>query len=89
MNDGVLRMNTVGGDNAYLPLKVLAAYSGLSVRTLRAYLADRTRPLPHFRIGGKILVRRSDFDAWALQFDATRPATDVAALVDDVIAGLR
>ena len=54
--------------DGYLPLKALAPYSGLSVRTLREYLADRTRPLPHYRVGGKILVRQSDYDAWVAQF---------------------
>jgi hypothetical protein len=37
----------------YLPLKQLAGYSGLSVRTLRSYLAAPSHPLPCFRIGGK------------------------------------
>jgi excisionase family DNA binding protein len=48
----------------YLSLKALAGYSGLSVRKLRAYLKDSLRPLSHYRVGGKILVRRSEFDAW-------------------------
>src|SRR5258706_4554518 len=51
----------------YLPLRALAAYSGLSVRTLRRHLVDRVRPLPCYRIGGKVLVRRSDIDPWATQ----------------------
>ena len=49
----------------FLSLKALAAYSGLGVRTLRDHLSDLTHPLPCYRIGGKILVRRSEFDAWA------------------------
>lgn len=57
--------------DGYLPLKALAGYSGLSVRTLRGYLAHRSRPLPHFRIGGKILVKRSEYDVWAGRFRAT------------------
>jgi hypothetical protein len=75
--------------NAYLPVRKLVAYSGLCERTLRGHLVDPVRPLPHFRIGGKILVRRSDFDAWAGQFRIVRQAADVDALVDDVVAGLR
>lgn len=77
---------TVG--NSYLPLKALALYAGLSVRTLRAYLYHRTRPLPHYRIGGKIVVRQSDFDAWVTQFRVDRAATSVDALVDDIVQGL-
>ena len=69
---------------AYLPLRALAAYSGLSVRRLRDYLYDPVCPLPHFRIGGKILVRRSDFDAWALQFRGNVRAS-VDRVVDDLV----
>jgi hypothetical protein len=47
----------------FLSLKAPTGYSGLSVRKLRAYLDDALRPLPHYRVGGKILVRRSEFDA--------------------------
>jgi hypothetical protein len=40
----------------------------LSVRKLRDLLTDPVHPLPHYRIGGetgKIVVRRSEYDAWA------------------------
>ena len=72
----------------YFSLKALAVYSGLSVRTLRGYLTNPARPLPHLRIGGKILVRRSDFDAWADGFRASMPER-VSALVADALEGLR
>jgi hypothetical protein len=75
--------------DGYLPLKALAGYSGLSVRTLRGYLTDRTRPLVHYRIGGKVLVRQSDFDAWAVQFRVSRSPITVDAIVDDVVGALR
>ncbi len=48
----------------FLPVRALASYSGLSVRKLRECLGDPLHPLPHYRVGGKILVRRSEFDAW-------------------------
>ena len=48
----------------YLSLAGLAGYSGLSVRKLRGYLSDARHPLPCYRVGGKILVRRSEFDVW-------------------------
>jgi hypothetical protein len=74
-------------DDAYLPLRGLAAYSGLSVRTLRGYLADSAVPLPHYRIGGKILVRRSDFDAWAARFRVQGTGA-IDALVSSALEGL-
>jgi hypothetical protein len=39
-------------------LRALASYSGLSIRTLRGYLSHRAHPLPHYRVGGKVFVRR-------------------------------
>jgi excisionase family DNA binding protein len=55
----------------YLSLKALASYSGLSVRTLRTYLEKSpAEALPCYRVGGKLLVRRSEFDAWMAQYRA-------------------
>lgn len=48
----------------YFDLKALAAYSSCSVRWLRDRLVDRLHPLPHYRIEGKILVKREEFDRW-------------------------
>ncbi len=59
---------TANGGDGYFSLKALAAYSGLSVRTLRDRLIDPIHPLPHYRVGGKILVSRAGFDQWLEQF---------------------
>jgi len=73
--------------DVYLPLKELAQYSGLSVRTLRTYLTRPSHPLPHFRIGGKILVKRSEYDVCADRFRST--STDcVDAIVAETLRGL-
>lgn len=75
--------------DALLPLAGLSRYAGLSVRTLRTYLTDRTRPLPHYRVGGKILVRRSEFDAWVSQFRVRVQPVTIDDLVDDVVGAMR
>ena len=54
----------------FLSLKALAEYSALSVRKLREYLDDPANPLPCYRVGGKIVVRRSEFDTWMQQYRA-------------------
>ena len=72
----------------YLSLRALSAYSGLSVRTLRSYLSDPRSPLPHYRVGGKVLVRRSDYDAWVSVFRVADPVR-LGRVVDDVMEGLR
>ena len=55
-------------DDGYLPLKELCTYSGLSERMLRKYLHDAANPLPHYQVGAKILVRRSEFDRWVQEY---------------------
>lgn len=53
----------------YFSLKALAAYSGLSVRTLRSFVERLPEEaLPCYRLPGKILVRRSEFDAWMVRY---------------------
>ena len=74
-------------DDGYLSLRTLSGCAGLSVRMLRIYLRHPAYPLPCYRIGGKVLVRRSDYDAWAARFRAV-PTSHVAALVDDVLRGV-
>jgi hypothetical protein len=71
----------------YSSLKALASYSGLSVRKLRDCLNDPLRPLPYDRVGGKIVVRRSDFDAWIARYRMTGSA-DVNEIVNKVLARL-
>ena len=87
----------------WLGLEALSRYSGLSVRSLRALLTDPHHPLPHYRmkephviatasgkrrtVSGKILVRRSDFDAWMSAFKQQPP--DLDRLVDEVVAEFR
>jgi hypothetical protein len=74
-------------DDAYLPLKALSKYAGLSVRRLRSYLSDPIAQLPCYRIGGKVLVKRSEYDAWAQRF---RQAASCAleGIVNDVLRGI-
>jgi excisionase family DNA binding protein len=75
-----------GAPDAYYSLRRLTSYSGMSLRTLRTYLKDGTYPLPHFKVGGKILVKRSDFDAWITAFRHTH-VSRVDALVNELSQG--
>jgi len=71
----------------FLSLEALARYSGLSVRKLRDYLTDPAHPLPCYRPGGKILVRRSEFDAWVASYRQVGQP-DVDRIVSDVLRDL-
>lgn len=48
----------------FLSLRALAGYSNLSIRKLRELLADPIHPLPFYRVGSKILIKKGEFDAW-------------------------
>jgi hypothetical protein len=52
----------------YLSLRALGTYSGCSIRWLRDRLVDASHPLPCYRVEGKVLVRRSEFDVWIARF---------------------
>jgi len=75
----------------YFSLKALAGYSGLSVSTLRSFinrLPDEA--LPHYRIdGGKVLVRKSDFDSWIAQFRSLGRPGLAKAIRDLGLANIR
>ncbi len=73
----------------YLGLRALATYSGCSVRWLRDRLTDPHRPLPCYRLpSGKILIRRSDFDAWIAGYRRVGDP-DVDRIVNDALGRLR
>lgn len=51
-------------EDRWLSLTELVRYSGLSLPTLKRYMADPVQPLPVYRIGRLIRVKRSDYDRW-------------------------
>jgi excisionase family DNA binding protein len=73
--------------DAYLSLRELRKYCGLCDRTLRSYIKDPTHPLPYYRVGGKILVKRSEFDRWMEAFHQ-RDRADLDLIVQQVVKDL-
>ena len=57
-------------DDPFMSLRQLAAYSGMSLRTLQRHCAGVSGSvLPHYRpAGGKVFVRKSEFDSWMAQW---------------------
>jgi len=53
----------------YVRLDELAAYSSLSERNLRRYRDAPVHPLPCHRIGGCVLFKLSEFDAWLAEHE--------------------
>ncbi len=73
----------------FLDLRALAEYSHLSIRTLARHLGDPEHPLPHYKVRGKILVRRSEFETWIQSFRRLQPTAAVPRLVEKVLAKFR
>jgi Helix-turn-helix domain len=71
-----------------LTIKQLVAYSTLSERTLRTYLKRRVRPLPHYRVNKKILIRKVEFDEWLAHFRPVERVDEIAQAVDEMLTGL-
>jgi excisionase family DNA binding protein len=82
-------MDMAGKNNIlreYFSVKELSAYTGICVRTLRDMLNASANPIPAFRFGGSIKVKRTEFDDWAksCRIDNGR----VNQLVDEVLNDL-
>ncbi len=92
-------MNRNGHNSALIPdpqkerewfgLRRLSEYGDVSERTLRSWIHSLINPLPACRVGGKILVRRRDFDGWIEQHKI-KPfaAEEVDKIVREVVEGV-
>lgn len=76
-------------DPGYFDLRALAEYSCCSVRWLRNRLVDHLQPLPHYRVEGKILVKREEFDRWMTTHRTMQPANELAELVESVVSQMQ
>ena len=72
----------------WLSLQAAAGYSCLSVRNLRGWLSHHERPLPCYRVNGKILLRRSELDRWLVGFRQNNTER-LNQMVDETIRELR
>ena len=74
--------------DCYLGLKRLSECSDLAIPTLREHLKDIRNPLPHFKVKGKILVKKSEFDQWIEPF-RVGDSEELNRIVDDALDSLR
>jgi excisionase family DNA binding protein len=68
----------------YLSMPETMAYIGLSERTIRKHLPE----IPHFRVGSKLLFRKSELDAWILRYRERSDEIDLSRLVDETMEGI-
>ena len=77
-------------EREWLDLRALTEYASVSERTLREWIARRKDALPAYRVGKKILVKRSEFDAWVSKHVLNSlDAIDVDQLVGDLLNNVR
>ena len=77
---------TIALQDQYFDLKKLKAYSTFSVPTLRDYI--RKGKLPAYKVGGKIVIKRSEFDAW-IETHRMNKNQDLDAIVEDVMTTMK
>jgi hypothetical protein len=80
-NMGMTTSRTSKIERAYLDLNDLVAYTGWGKSTLRRYM--KTMSLPHFKLNGKVVVRKTEFDGWIEAFRAIDD--DLDSIVDSTI----
>ena len=69
----------------YFDLRGLSVYSSIGVPTLRTYI--KTGSLPAYKLRGKLLIRKSEFDAWIQEFRLSTKK-DLKNIVDSVMDNL-
>jgi hypothetical protein len=72
--------------DGYDDIRGCSERTSLGVGTIRDYLKG-PNPIPHFKLKGKILIRRSEFDDWLEQYRVA--GDDLDALVDDVVKSMK
>jgi excisionase family DNA binding protein len=70
-------------EGRYLNIRELSQRLSLSPRTLRTRVKDPTDPLPAYRVGGKLLFRWAEVEAW-LARHRVQPV-DVNEMVNDLL----
>jgi excisionase family DNA binding protein len=72
--------------DGYFDLRGLEEYSSIKVPTLRDYI--KSGDLPCFKLKGKILVRKSEFDEWMEEYRVNKKK-NINNIVDEVLNSLK
>jgi excisionase family DNA binding protein len=78
-------------DDRYLTLQQAADYTGVVRRTIERWMRW-PEPLPTFRIGSRILIRKSELDAWIAKVGRQTASPEPARVdprVAEVVASIR
>ena len=76
----------LSGNMKLEPLKAFSIETSLSIHTLRKFCRQG---MPHYRVGKKILIDRTEFEPWfASHFRPAAAAGDLDTIVSEAIASL-
>ena len=70
----------------YFDLPGISHYTSMKPGTIRDHITGKA--MPCFKVGGKLLFRRSEVDRWIEQFRHTK-SQDLAKIVDDIMDELK
>ena len=87
-NRVINRLDVAISLDPWFSLRAASSYCGLSVRSLRGWLSHAERPLPCYRVNGKILLRHSELDQWLGGFRRTG-AEHLDTLVEGIVREIR
>ena len=74
----------------WLDLRALIEYACVSERTARGWIHRAIDPLPAYQVDRKLLIKRSEFDAWLAQHGVRRDVTmDLDQVVQDVLKSVQ
>jgi excisionase family DNA binding protein len=71
-------------EDRYLGMAEAVAYLGLSERSLRKLLSQ----IPHFRVGSKLLFRKSEIDSWILRYRELGTEVDLGKIAGEALKGI-
>jgi excisionase family DNA binding protein len=70
----------------FMNIKTLSRYSGISVRKIKDLIRHPDYPLPAYKVGGSIKIKKSEFETWLNKFRLTpEKSTNVNEIVNDVM----
>ncbi len=73
----------------WLSLRGLGEYAQVSERTLRGWIHSPVDPLPAAQVGGKILIRRHEFDSWLERHKIqSLEGAQIDSIVKEVVEGV-
>ena len=68
----------------YLTQEDACSYLSLSERTIRNHLPE----IKHYRVGAKLLFKRSDLDRWMERYQEASAELDLDRIADQVLEGV-